>query len=156
MEEYKTVMDEDIEQYIVKQSKGVVRLRIPGVPIAKGRPRLGKYGTYTPTKTVNYENLVQYCYMDQAEGVKLAGPLKMEVILFFPIPKSYSKKQVELIKAQGMIYTKKPDASNCLKAIEDALNNFAYDDDSQIFDTRVLKFYTLGDPRAEVYIEEVE
>lgn len=155
MVEHETVMDEEIEEYTTMPSKNAVRLTIPGIPVAKGRPRLGKHGTYTPTKTVNYENLVQYCYMDQAEGVKLAGPLKMEILLFFPMPKSYSKKQVELIRAQGMIHTKKPDASNCLKTIEDALNNFAYDDDSQIFYSTVIKFYTLGDPRAEVYIEEV-
>lgn len=28
---------------------------IYGQPVAKGRPRLGKWGTYTPEKTVNYE-----------------------------------------------------------------------------------------------------
>ena len=130
-----------------------MKIIIPGIPIAKGRPRVGKFGTYTPTKTVNYENLVQFCYMDQAEGVKLAGPVRMEIQLLFPIPKSYSKKQVELIKAQGMVHTKKPDISNCLKSIEDALNGLAYDDDSQIVEIMAWKWYTLEDPRAEVYIE---
>ena len=133
-----------------------MKIIIPGIPIAKGRPRLGRHGTYTPTKTVNYENLVQYCYMDQAEGVKLAGPIRMEIQLLFPIPKSYSKKQVELIKAKGMVYTKKPDLDNCIKSITDALNHFAYDDDSQIVEMRALKRYTVDEPRAEVVIWEVE
>ena len=133
-----------------------MKITIPGIPIAKGRPRVGKFGTYTPTKTVNYENLVQFCYMDQAEGIKLAGPLGMHIALYFPIPKSYSKKQVELIKAQGMAYTKKPDLDNCIKSITDALNHFAYDDDSQIIELMAWKWYTLEEPMAVVNIQEVE
>ncbi len=133
-----------------------MKIIIPGIPVAKGRPRLSKYGTYTPAKTVNYEKLVKHYYMDQAEGIKLSGPIRMEIYLFFPIPKSYSKKQVELIKAQGMVHTKKPDISNCLKSIEDALNGLAYDDDSQIVEIMAWKWYTLGEPRAEVMIWEVK
>ena len=133
----------------------MIKIIIPGTPVAKGRPRLGKYGTYTPEKTVNYENLVQNAYMDQAEGKKLQGALQMVIDLYFPIPKSYSKKRVEVIKEMEEMHTKKPDASNCLKSIEDALNGFAYDDDSQIVDLRVTKKYTLGEPRAEVTIKEL-
>ena len=132
-----------------------MKIVIPGIPISKLRPRLGRHGTYTPTKTVNYENLVQLCYMDQGEGKKLEGALQMVIDLFFPIPKSYSKKRVEAIKEMEEMHTKKPDASNCLKSIEDALNGFAYDDDSQIVDLRVTKQYTLGEPRAEVTIKEL-
>ena len=133
----------------------MIKIIIPGTPVANGRPRLGKYGTYTPEKTVNYENLVQNAYMDQAEGKKLQGALQMVIDLYFPIPKSYSKKRVEVIKEMEEMHTKKPDASNCLKSIEDALNGFAYDDDSQIVDLRVTKKYTLGEPRAEVTIKEL-
>jgi Holliday junction resolvase RusA-like endonuclease len=132
-----------------------MQITIPGIPVAKGRPRLGKYGTYTPTKTINYENLVQYCYMDQAEGIKLDGPLMMEIRFYFPIPKSYSKKQIELLKVQDMAHMKKPDLDNCIKSISDALNHFAYDDDSQIIELSASKRYTLEEPRAEVEIWEV-
>ena len=45
--------------------------------------------------------------------------------------------------------TKKPDLDNCLKAITDALNGFAYKDDSQIVSIAVSKFYS-DDPRAYV------
>lgn len=132
-----------------------MKIIIPGIPIAKGRPRLGKHGTYTPTKTVNYENLVQFCYMDQAEGIKLDGPLMMVIDLFFPIPKSYSKKRVEAIKEMEEMHTKKPDIDNCIKSITDALNRFAYDDDSQIVGLTARKHYTTEEPRAVVTIVEV-
>ena len=133
----------------------MITITIPGIPIAKGRPRLSKYGTYTPTKTVNYENLVQLCYMDQGEGKKLEGALQMVIDLFFPIPKSYSKKRVEAIKEMEELHTKKPDIDNCIKSITDALNRFAYDDDSQIVGLTARKHYTTEEPRAVVTIAEV-
>ena len=134
-----------------------MKIIIPGIPVAKARARVTKNGhAYTPAKTINYENLVQYCYMDQAEGIKLDGPLMMEIRFYFPIPKSYSKKQIELLKVQDMAHMKKPDLDNCIKSISDALNHFAYDDDSQIIELSASKRYTLEEPRAEVVIWEVE
>ena len=133
----------------------MITITIPGIPVSKARPRLGKYGTYTPTKTVNYENLVQLCYMDQGEGKKLEGALQMVIDLYFPIPKSYSKKRVEAIKEMEELHTKKPDIDNCIKSITDALNQFAYDDDSQIVGITARKHYTTEEPRAVVTIAEV-
>lgn len=133
----------------------MITVTIPGIPIAKGRPRLSKHGTYTPQKTVNYENLVQLCYMDQGEGKKLEGALQMVIDLYFPIPKSYSKKRVEAIKEMEELHTKKPDIDNCIKSITDALNRFAYDDDSQIVGITARKHYTTEEPRSVVTIAEV-
>ena len=31
----------------------MIKLTIPGEPVAKGRPRVTRYGTYTPEKTKN-------------------------------------------------------------------------------------------------------
>lgn len=132
-----------------------IKLTIPGIPVSKGRPRVGKWGTYTPEKTVNYENLVKYCYMEQGQERKLDGPLRMDVCFFFPIPKSVSNKK-SLDMDKGVIkHTKKPDLDNCIKAIADSLNGFAYEDDSQIMTLTACKYYS-STPRAEVTITEVE
>lgn len=48
----------------------------------------------------------------------------------------------------------KPDNSNYAKGIEDALNNVIYNDDSQIVDLVIRKFYS-DKPRVEIRIEEV-
>ena len=32
---------------------------IPGEPVAKGRPKLSRYGTYTPKKTKEYEEHIK-------------------------------------------------------------------------------------------------
>ena len=51
-------------------------------------------------------------------------------------------------------HTKKPDAENVSKSILDALNKLAYDDDSNIVELHIEKWYS-DSPRAEVFIEEV-
>ena len=130
---------------------------IPGTPVAKGRPRLGKFGTYTPKKTVQYENLVQLAYMEQVNMPPTDKALDMEIKLYFPIPKSYTKKKKEDISAGKLKFTKKPDLDNCMKTICDALNGIAYIDDSQIYQVAIYKAYAVEPemPRAEVIITEI-
>ena len=133
----------------------MIKITIPGIPVAKGRPRVTKRGAFTPQKTVNYESLVQYTYMAQAEGQKLEGPLRMDIMFFFPIPKSYSKKRREAIRRMLEQHTKKPDIDNCIKSITDALNKFAYDDDSQVVEISARKYYTEEEPNAVVTIFQI-
>lgn len=128
---------------------------VPGPPVAKGRPRLGKYTTYTPEKTVNYENLVQFSYLQKYKNAEpMEGYLKIEMLFFMPIPKSTSKKRKELMLQRKILPDKKPDYDNMAKAISDALNNIAYKDDNQIVEAHIYKFYCY-DPRAEVFIESI-
>lgn len=129
---------------------------VPGSPVAKGRPRVGKYGTYTPDKTVNYENLVQFSYLEKYKQAHLLeGPLKLTINFDFPIPKSTSKKNRELMLLGEIRPTKKPDIDNCIKAITDALNNLAYKDDSQIVEIAACKWYE-EEPKVCVKIEVIK
>lgn len=124
-----------------------MKFTIPGEPTGKGRPRVTKHGTYTPAKTVQYENLVKLCY----KGLYHEGPVAMEVKAFYKIPKSASKKKKELMERCELLPTKKPDCDNVLKIIADALNGIAYKDDSQIVMAIVKKQYA-EKPRVEVEI----
>lgn len=112
---------------------------VEGKPTGKGRPRLSRWGTYTPEKTVNYENLVKFSYL-QVSNDKLADcPVKIEIWAYFEPPKGTSKKKYnELL---GQPYTKKPDGDNIAKIICDALNGLAYSDDNQISELIVHKLY---------------
>ena len=121
-----------------------------GEPVAKARPRVTKFGAYTPQKTVNYENLVKLSFI----GEKLTGQLKMSIKAYFAIPKSVSKKKHKLMIEEKIRPTKKPDCDNVLKIICDALNTIAYDDDKQIVEMEISKFYS-ENPRVEVEIEEI-
>lgn len=49
--------------------------------------------------------------------------------------------------------TKRPDADNILKIVQDGLNGVAYPDDKSITDSRVVKRYGTEE-RVEVYIGE--
>lgn len=132
-----------------------VSFTIPGTPVAKSRPRFASRGrfmqAYTPEKTLNYENLVKISY----PGGKLSGAIEATIYLFFPIPKSTSKKKAEDMRSLRILHTKKPDADNCVKAILDALNNIAYDDDSQVAMVRAYKYYS-DEPKADVVLAEID
>jgi Holliday junction resolvase RusA-like endonuclease len=122
---------------------------IPGEPTGKARPRVTKWGTHTPEKTVLYENLVKTAY----DGILHDGYIEMNVKAFYSIPKSASKKKCLEMKTGKILPTKKPDCDNVLKIIADALNKIAYNDDAQIVRATVEKYYS-DVPRVEVEIKE--
>ena len=127
------------------------KFTIPGEPTGKARPRVTKWGTHTPEKTVLYENLVKTCY----DGPMMEGPLMIEVIAYYQIAKSASAKQKQAMMEMRIYPTKKPDADNILKIAADALNGIAYKDDSQIVIARIEKRYS-DNPRVEVKLEELK
>ena len=118
-----------------------MKLEIKGQPVGKGRPRLGRYSTYTPEKTKNYEEYVKLCYMNKynIKQTPTEKPLKAKITAFFEVPASYSnKKKKELI---GQPHTKRPDIDNIVNIILDSLNKLAYKDDNQIAKLEVEKLY---------------
>ena len=118
-----------------------MKFEIIGKPIGKGRPRLGKYGTYTPTKTANYETLVKWTFANEFKKFKpMEGPIKAKITAVFIVPKSYSKKKREELLTK-IDYIKKPDCDNIAKIILDSLNGLAYIDDSQVSNLVTLKRY---------------
>lgn len=131
-----------------------VEFTVPGIPVGKGRPRFMKNGhTYTPEKTREYENKVVLCWKSQSgKGFADGIPLSATVTAFFTVPRSTSKKKAAAL--DGTPHTKRPDADNVAKAILDALNGHAYNDDSAIALLTVRKYQTTGAPRVEVIIEE--
>ena len=135
-----------------------VKFTVLGEPQSKGRPRFARMGnyvrSYTPDETVQYETLVRLSYQ-QAGLEKLSGAIRAEIIAFFPIPKSVSKKKHEQM-ASGKIrpITVRKDTDNICKAILDALNNIAYDDDRQVVELLAYKFYSEV-PKAVVILEEI-
>lgn len=112
----------------------MIRFEIPGKPVAKARPRLGKYGnTYTPEKTSNYESLVRYTFKKNFPGHKpYLGIVEASITAIFEVPKSYSKKKTKELLGSHDNYTNKPDLDNIAKIILDSLNKVAFKDDSQV------------------------
>ena len=133
----------------------MIKLTIPGEPVAKGRPRVTRYGTYTPEKTKNYETLVKELYFVEHGQTLLEGELSVDIKAYFRIPKSASKAKKTKM-AKGVIRpTKRPDLDNLMKAVTDAINGVAYEDDSQIVSATVEKYYS-EEPRTEIKIERID
>lgn len=133
----------------------IVNFTIPGEPKAKARPRVTKKGiTYTPKETTEYENWVRQCYVTGNQGKVLKGQVKVIINAYFSIPKSTSQKKQKEMKNFLLRPTKKPDTDNIAKIVLDSLNKIAFDDDKQVIDLRVLKFYS-ENPRVEVTLDEI-
>lgn len=120
---------------------------VPGVPMAKARPRMttvnGHPRAYTPPKTVNYERAVGLVASQAMGGRKpLQGPLTVKIVAAMPIPKSWSKKRRRLALEDKIRHTKKPDGTNIAKAIEDGANSIAWTDDSYICSETWEKHYS--------------
>lgn len=118
---------------------------VDGEPQGKARPRFARtrkgVRTFTPQKTMEYEEEVRLAYLTQCKKEIIEGPVKVYIQANFSIPKSWSKSR-KVYAHSGMIKpTKKPDVDNIAKAVCDALNGIAYKDDSQIVKLTVEKYY---------------
>lgn len=115
---------------------------IPGVPVAKGRPRMTKTGhTYTPKKTEEYEELVKQSYLMACGNRITDRPVAINILFQMPIPKSCSKKQMAAMEANLQKPAKRPDIDNLIKAVLDGLNGVAYMDDKQVVAITAAKVY---------------
>ena len=136
----------------------MVKFKIDGEPVGKARHRYVRQGngvrSYTPEKTVWYEELVKTSYLEQVKDQQmLEGPLNAKITAFFKIPKRTTKRDtLKMIKGE-IIPTKKPDLDNIAKTVLDALNGVAFHDDKQIATLFVEKYYSDA-PRVEVILVE--
>lgn len=134
-------------------------ITVPIAPVAKGRPRFRAFGgrvhTFTPAKTSAYEKQIADYYLQSSMGFKFDRDQALYVSIIFgmPVPKSTPKwKQVEMFKG-AIRHTKKPDVDNLVKAVLDALNGVAWEDDSQIVRLSASKEYS-SEPYVFLYIHE--
>ena len=93
----------------------IIRFSVPGEPVGKQRPKFARQGnfvrTYTPEKTLNYENLVKVEYERQSNGQRFCddAQLRMDIECYYALAKSDSKRK-RAAKLEGVIRpTKKPD-----------------------------------------------
>ena len=123
----------------------IIKFEVPGPVVGKGRPKFTSAGTfgraYTPKKTVNYEVLVKELYYNAYRDLQLSGPIRACLIAYLKIPKSMPKYKRKLIKEGYLFPCKKPDLDNIAKSVLDALNKVAYDDDKDVVELHVYKYY---------------
>lgn len=138
-----------------------ISFTVPGPPQGKARPKVtrnkysGKSLTYTPDKTVRYEELVRIRFRAAAQGFRFPddSQVGIQITAWYSIPKSKSKKVKAAMLAGQIKPMKKPDWDNVGKIICDALNGIAYKDDQQITVAQIRKKYA-DVPRVDVRLME--
>ena len=136
----------------------MVNFVVDGVPVGKGRPRFTSRGpfvrTYTPKKTMDYEDVVrETARLAMGETKPLETAVTIYLYIRMPIPASYSKARTKDCLMGVEKHTKKPDWDNVAKAITDALNGIVYVDDCQIVSAHIKKLYG-ADPCVDVLVKE--
>lgn len=128
----------------------------PIQPIPKARPRFTRFGkAYTPKKTHDYEKQIADYFKQNPNRFKFEKEIPIAVNLVFgmPIPKSTPKSRKAAMLEKIVQHTKKPDLDNLQKAVLDALNGTAWEDDSQIVRITAKKEYT-DEPYVYLYMHE--
>lgn len=131
-------------------------LTIPIRPEPKQRPGFTKFGkAYTPTKTRDYEKKISDYFTSHSRAGMFEKdvPIVVNLIFGMPIPKSTSKSKAKVMIEGAVKHTKKPDIDNMQKAVLDALNGIAWEDDSQIVKVTAEKEYAVK-PYVHLYVHE--
>ena len=110
-----------------------VKLWFSGNPIPKGRPRVTRFHTYTPTLSAEWEETVGWQCKDQWKRRPLLGPLGID----FTFHRS-DRRGVDL--------------DNLEKAMLDALEGTLYENDRQIIEASGRVGYDPEHPGVEVEI----
>jgi len=93
-----------------------LNIEIPGEPVAKGRPRMGKHGAYTPAKTRQAEEAIGWAVKQRYPALQpIAGEFVLEMEFY-----------------EGVRKGRPNDLDNFVKLALDALNGIVWMDDSQV------------------------
>lgn len=133
-----------------------IRFVVNGAPVGKHRHRSavlpnGMIHNYNSKTNQDYEKLVRWEYKRQCPNIYFIGELEVIIDAYYGIPKSWSKKKRELALSDEIRPTVKPDVDNISKIVLDSLNQVAFDDDKQVTDLHIHKYYG-EEPRVEVRI----
>lgn len=133
---------------------------VSGVPAPQGSKTRTKWGVREDNPaTKPWRTAVAWeatAAMLKAGLSPLAGPLQLEVVFYFPRPKSHygTGRNAAVLKPSAPLYHFiAPDEDKLRRAIGDAMKGIVYVDDSQICDAHGTKFY--GTPRCEITVREL-
>lgn len=136
-----------------------VTFTVPGVPAPQGSKVRTKWGVREDNPATRpWRSAVGWEASFAMQGDDLlAGPLALEVVFYFPRPKSHygSGKNAGVLKATAPDWhISPPDTDKLLRAIGDSLKGIVCRDDSLFALVRAEKVY--GEPRALVLVRELE
>ena len=124
------------------QTIKAVSFEIDTRPIGQQRHRTTYLGhNYTPKKTKEFQSLIKWLYRASSRHI-FTGPVALMMKFCFAVPVSTTKTETKRIVNKVYVpYPKKPDTDNVEKAILDALNKVAWNDDRQVTNVSKRKCY---------------
>ena len=117
-----------------------IELEVMGPPVAKARARtvrpkgIAKVITYTPDKTTAYMDLIRHKYQ-QKYGREMIFDSKANLVAIV----SFILEKPKTVKRDYP--NVRPDLTNYMQSVQDALQGFGFPDDCQIVTTSLVKFY---------------
>jgi len=142
------------------EGESAFKFFVPGIPHGQGRPRftrIGKFSrAYKDKNDVESEGQIAFWFRKAAgaDWQLLECPVMLEIDALFLPPKRLEKRARTL--CQWFPHVSRPDASNIVKGVEDALNGVAWRDDAQVFYVRCTKGYCTGDETPGLKIEIIQ
>ena len=128
-------------------TKPLVSFTIKAVPQPQLRPRIstisGHPHVYDPKSTRDFKRIVTKLASDEMAGHEpITGPIKVSFTFYRPVQQSLSKSAFDRRAVGDELPVVKPDLSNYLKAVEDALNGVVWEDDRTITTEVIKKRYS--------------
>ncbi len=136
----------------------MICITIKGNPVAKKRPRFARHRkrvrTYNDQETEESKFLFMFL-QEWGEKKPIEGGIMLHLKFLMQRPKSHygtGKNAGFVKKSAPSSHTSKPDLDNLIKFVKDALNGYAWRDDSQVCYINAMKTY--GErPGTEIIVE---
>jgi len=120
----------------------MITLTIPGKPVPWTASRITKRGAFDPK--LKEKQSIRWRIKTQYNGNILDQKVSLAFTFYMPVPKSFAKKTLDLLKQGKIIYhDKKPDLTNLQKLYEDCLKGIVIKDDNQVVEVFSRKIFSL-------------
>lgn len=124
-------------------TKPLLSFTIKTAPQPQLRPRVstiaGHPHVYDPKNTRDFKKIVtKLASSEMGDLEPLTGPIKVGLTFYRPVQQSLTKSEFDKRAIGDELPVVKPDLSNYLKSVEDALNGVVWEDD-RLITTEVIK-----------------
>ncbi|MHA2503815.1 MAG: RusA family crossover junction endodeoxyribonuclease [Candidatus Kariarchaeaceae archaeon] len=125
-------------------------------PRPKKRPKVYRWSTVNPSE--KDEKLLGKAIKSHPNcpSQPFAGQIRVEFKFYKNPPKATPNWKLPYMESGHIRPNKSPDLDNYVKLALDALNGILWEDDRYIIEMHTGKYYTIGEPRIEIKMEQVD
>lgn len=131
-----------------------IRIHIPAVPVAQPRPRSVRINGKTMTVSnpighpvTAFKATCRLAASQAYSGPPLDGPIGLSMIFVLPRPTNMIWKKQPMPRVPRH---QTPDFDNLAKSCTDALTGLLWNNDSQLYDVKIVKVIAAGDEQPHV------